>query len=75
VSLLTSLDCPTDRLSRRGAAVENLSHSASLHAASVVPPHSGTKHLGRPQALGRSDINLDFAGVDLDGSGGFGECK
>src|ERR1700712_5276997 len=32
-------------LSRGGAAVENLSHSASLHAASVVPPHSGTKHL------------------------------
>jgi hypothetical protein len=25
--------------------VENLSHSASLHAASVVSPHSGTEHL------------------------------
>ena len=25
--------------------MENLSHSASLHAASVVPPHSGTEHL------------------------------
>ncbi len=42
---LTSLHCSTDRRSRRGAAVENLSHSASLHAASVVKPHSGTKNL------------------------------
>lgn len=29
-ALLTSLDCPTDHRSRRGAAVENLSHSPSL---------------------------------------------
>lgn len=44
-ALLTSLDCPTDRLGRRGAAVENLSHNASLHAAALVPPHRGTEYL------------------------------
>jgi hypothetical protein len=26
--------------------MKKLSHKASLHAASVVPPHGGTKHLG-----------------------------
>lgn len=41
-ALLTRLDCPTDRLSRRGAAVENLSRGASLHVVSDVPPHKRT---------------------------------
>src|SRR5690348_14582358 len=31
-ALLTMLYCSTDRLCRRGAAVKNLAHGASLHA-------------------------------------------
>jgi hypothetical protein len=38
-ALLTILYCSTDCLSRRGAPVKNLSHSA--------PSNAGTKHLGR----------------------------
>ena len=44
-ALLTSLDCATDRLCRRGAAVENLAHNASRSAWPNVPPQRGTKHL------------------------------
>ena len=50
-ALLTMLDRATDRLSRAGAAVENLTHSASLHAGEkTAPSNSGTKHLVREPA-------------------------
>src|SRR5271163_879162 len=43
---LTMLYRSTDRLCRRGAAVENLAHSASLHAKeNNAPSNSGIKHL------------------------------
>jgi hypothetical protein len=35
----------THRRCRGGAAVENLAHSASLHASLPVSPHGGTEHL------------------------------
>jgi RNA-directed DNA polymerase len=44
-ALLTSLDCPTNCLCRRGAAVKNLSHKASLHVRANVSLHDGTEHL------------------------------
>ena len=55
-ALLTSLDCPTDTLSRRGAAVENLSHSVSLHAGSVVPSHSGCQRALNAPHIGALNI-------------------
>jgi hypothetical protein len=40
------LYCPTHRLCRRGAAVKNLSHSASFHFLDkVAPSKPGIKHL------------------------------
>ena len=45
-ALLTMLYRSTDRLSRRGAAVENLAHNASLHAEqNTAPLKPGIKHL------------------------------
>ncbi|MBR2120157.1 MAG: hypothetical protein IJ935_16230, partial [Afipia sp.] len=44
---LTILYCSTDRRCRRGAAVKNLSHSASFHPKDkIAPSNAGTKHLG-----------------------------
>lgn len=41
------LDFSTVGVSRRGASVQNLSHSASLHAAeNIAPSNAGIKHLG-----------------------------
>src|SRR5271170_5984614 len=46
-ALLTTLYRSTDRLCRGGAAVENLAHSASLHAGeNGAPSKPGIKHLG-----------------------------
>src|ERR1700741_3289026 len=43
---LTILYCSTDRLCRCGAAVKNLSHSASLHAGeNNAPSKPGIEHL------------------------------
>src|ERR1017187_1679481 len=43
---LTILYCSTDCLCRRGAAVKNLSHSASFHPKDkIAPSNAGTKHL------------------------------
>jgi hypothetical protein len=43
---LTILYCSTDCLSRRGAPVKNLSHSASLQAGlNNAPSNAGTKQL------------------------------
>jgi hypothetical protein len=43
---LTILYCSTDRLCRRGAAMKNLSHSASLQPKDkIAPSNAGTKHL------------------------------
>jgi hypothetical protein len=40
------LDRSTDRLRRRGAAVKNLAHSASLHSSvKSAPSNPGIKHL------------------------------
>jgi hypothetical protein len=40
------LYCSTDCLCRRGAAVKNLSHSASFHPKDkIAPSNAGTKHL------------------------------
>ena len=48
---LTMLDRATDRLCRAGAAVENLAHSASLHAGEkTAASKPGTKHLGHGRA-------------------------
>src|SRR5664279_2824864 len=45
-ALLTILYRSTDRLCRRGAAVKNLAHSASLHSTEKsAPSKSGIKHL------------------------------
>src|ERR1700676_5185700 len=45
---LTMLYRSTDRLCRRGAAVENLAHSASLHAGeNSAPSKPGIKQLAR----------------------------
>src|SRR5471030_2973538 len=45
-ALLTMLYRSTDRLCRRGAAMKNLAHSASLHAEeNNAPSKSGIKHL------------------------------
>src|SRR5271169_6546545 len=45
-ALLTMLYCSTDRLCRRGAAMKNLAHSASLHAEeNSAPSKPGIKHL------------------------------
>src|SRR5665213_1310386 len=47
-ALLTMLYRSTDCLSRAGASVEYLAHSASFHPAEkIAPSNSGTKHLGR----------------------------
>jgi hypothetical protein len=47
-ALLTMLYRSTDCLCRGGAPVQNLSHSASLHAGeNNAPANSGIKHLGR----------------------------
>jgi hypothetical protein len=44
---LTILYCSTDCLSRCGAAVENLAHSASFHCLeNNAPSNPGIKHLG-----------------------------
>ena len=49
-ALLTMLYRSTDRLSRRGAAVENLAHSASFESLDKdAPSKAGTKHLNRPE--------------------------
>src|SRR5665213_1238026 len=46
-ALLTMLYRSTDCLSRAGASVEYLAHSASFHPAEkIAPSNSGTKHLG-----------------------------
>ena len=52
------LDRSTDRLSRRGAAVKNLAHSASLHSeVKIAPPNPGIKHLAHhPVDLGRDAL-------------------
>jgi hypothetical protein len=43
---LTMLYRSTDRLCRRGAAVENLAHSASFHSPeNNAPSKAGIKHL------------------------------
>ena len=45
-ALLTILYCSTHRLCRRGAPVQNLSHSASFHSwENNLPSNAGTKHL------------------------------
>jgi hypothetical protein len=45
-ALLTILYCSTDCLSRCGAAVKNLSHSASFHCLeNNAPSNPGIKHL------------------------------
>ncbi len=45
------LYCSTDRLSRRGAPVKNLSHSASLHSReNIAPSKPGIKHLAELDA-------------------------
>src|SRR6476620_11716492 len=45
-ALLTILYCSTDRLRRGGAAVQNLSHSASFESCDKnAPSKPGTKHL------------------------------
>lgn len=45
---MTMLDRSTVRLRRRGAAVKNLAHSASLHSnVKNAPSNPGIKHLGR----------------------------
>ena len=47
-ALLTILYCSTDCLCRCGAAVKNLSHSASFHSReNKAPSNRGIKHLGR----------------------------
>jgi hypothetical protein len=43
---LTILYCSTDRLCRRGAAMKNLSHSASFQPKDkIAPSNAGTKQL------------------------------
>src|ERR1039458_2194767 len=45
---LTILYCSTDRLCRRGAAMKNLSHSASFQPKDkIAPSNAGTKHESR----------------------------
>src|SRR5665213_1857632 len=45
-ALLTMLYRSTDCLSRAGASVQYLAHSASFHSTEkIAPPKSGTKHL------------------------------
>ncbi len=47
-ALLTALYCSTDRLSRCGASMKNLAHSASFHAGEkIAPSNPGIKHLNR----------------------------
>ena len=51
-ALLTMLYRSTDRLSRRGPAVENLAHNASLHTEeNTAPSKPGIKHLSYPLDL------------------------
>src|SRR5271168_1622185 len=46
-ALLTMLYRSTDCLSRAGASVKNLAHSASFHSSEkIAPSKPGTKHLG-----------------------------
>jgi hypothetical protein len=52
---LTMLYRSTDRLCRRGAAVKNLSHSASLESSDKgAPSNPGIKQLPRRMAIGAS---------------------
>jgi hypothetical protein len=49
----------TDCLCRRGAAVEYLAHSASLHSLeNNAPSNPGTKHLARVEAVSRTTGRL-----------------
>ena len=51
-ALLTMLDCLTDCRCRRGAAVQNLSYSASFHSREKsAPSNPGIEHLGLPSIL------------------------
>ena len=51
-ALLTMLYRSTDRLSRRGAPVQNLAHSASFESLDKdAPSKAGTKHLGRLHSI------------------------
>src|SRR5271168_3269171 len=61
-ALLTTLYRSTDRLCRGGAAVENLAHSASLHAGeNGAPLKPGIKHLVRlAQECGFTEIHMEF---------------
>ena len=75
-ALLTMLYRSTDRLSRRGAPVQNLAHSASFESLDKdAPSKAGTKHLGdaiqrniivltprRPAATLVRSVHLDFLG-------------
>src|SRR4029077_8793184 len=62
-ALLTMLYRSTNRLSRRGAAVKNLAHSASLHAEeNNAPSKPGIKHLMRRAS--RPPRRPDIASAD-----------
>ena len=78
-ALLTILYCSTDCLSRCGAAVKNLAHSASFHCLeNNAPSNPGIKHLSntpdaRPPAIERGGlagwqrrIVCDFINDNLD---------
>ena len=50
-ALLTTLYCSTDCLCRRGAPMQNLADSVSLHSVDMIAPSkSGIKHLGLPSS-------------------------
>ena len=64
-ALLTMLYRSTNRLSRRGAAVENLAHSASLHAEeNNAPSKPGIKHL-----VYRSGYDMEYISFSVFPSG------
>ena len=52
------LDRSTNRLSRRGAAVKNLAHSASFHSnVKIAPSNPGIKHLAKLEGMGVDSIS------------------
>src|SRR6476661_7324998 len=62
-ALLTILYCSTDCLCRGGAAVKNLSHSASFHSReNNAPSNPGIKHLVHRRSAGGNPF---FAGQFL----------
>jgi hypothetical protein len=57
-ALLTMLYRSTDRLSRRGAPVKNLAHSASFHCMeNIAPSNPGIKHLHHRKSHFRSQLH------------------